>query len=134
MFVLYRVRGERDRRKILELVSFSGETTVPMYVSFVAIVLTGVAAGLKIHAFGHWWVWAAIVILAITVGFMTAVAKPYFARVKAACEVRPTGVPRVADEELAEILGSPVAHVITGIGTVGLLVILYLMVFQPGAV
>ena len=35
---------------------------------------------------------------------MTAVAKPYFAKVKAACEMRPSGVPRVSDEELGEIL------------------------------
>jgi hypothetical protein len=130
--VLYRIRSERDRKKILDLVSLSGETTIPMYIALGLIVISGVLAGLKLGSFSHWWVWTAIVVLLATIGLMTAVAKPYFAKVKIACEVRPSGVPRVSDEELGEILRSSTAHVITAIGVGGLLVILYLMVFQPG--
>jgi hypothetical protein len=62
---------------------------------------------------------------------MTAVAKPYFARIKDACQVRPSGVPRVSDEELGQILRGRTAHVIAAIGGIGLLAILYLMVFKP---
>jgi hypothetical protein len=132
--VLYRIRAERDRKKIFDLISLSGETAIPMYVSIAAIVVTGILLGLKLKVFSHWWVWLAIVILVAIVGLMTAIAKPYFTRVKAACEVRPSGVPRVSDEELGDILRSPIAHVISAIGVIGLLAILYLMVFQPGAV
>jgi len=131
--VLYRIRRERDRRKILDLVTLSGETILPMYISVAALVVFGVLAGLKLHAFSHWWIWLAIFLLLATIGLMTALARPYFARVKLACEVRPSGVSRVADEELAEILGSSTAHVIAAIGVIGLVAILYLMVFQPGA-
>lgn len=130
--VLYRIRSERDRAKIHDLVSLSGETTVTMYVALGSIVLTGVIAGLKFKSFRHWWIWLAIVLLASTVALMVVVAKPYFARIKAACGVRPSGVPRVSDEELGEILTSSRAHVITAIGAGGLLAILYLMVFKPG--
>jgi hypothetical protein len=132
MVVLYRIRAERDRERILTLITLSGATTLPMYVALGAIVLTGVLAALKLESFGHWWVWVAIAILVVTIGLMTAVAKPYFAKVKLACQVRPSGVPRTSDEELGEILGGPTAHVITAIGVVGLLAILYLMVFTPG--
>ncbi len=130
--VLYRIRSERDRAKIHDLVSLSGETTVAMYAALGSIVLTGVIAGIKFRSFRHWWVWLAIVLLASTVALMVVVAKPYFARIKAACGVRPSGVPRVSDEELGEILTSSRAHVITAIGAGGLLSILYLMVFKPG--
>ncbi|HTG48691.1 MAG TPA: DUF2269 family protein [Actinomycetota bacterium] len=133
MVVLYRIRGERDRRKIVDLISLSGEMAIPMYVSIGAIVLTGILLGLKLKVFSHWWIWVAIGLLVLTIALMTAVAKPYFRRVKEACEVRPSGVPRVSDEELGQILASPRAHVITLIGAVGLLAIVYLMVFQPGA-
>jgi hypothetical protein len=132
MAVLYRIRGERDRKKILDLITLSGGTTIPMYVGLAGIVVSGVLAGIKLQSFKHWWVWLAIVILVATIGLMYGVAKPYFARVKLACEVRPSGVPRVSDEELGEILGSARAHVITGIGVLGLTSILYLMVFRPG--
>jgi hypothetical protein len=134
MVVLYRIRAERDREKILTLITVSGATTVPMYVSLLAIVVSGVMAALKLESFGHWWVWVAIGILVVTIGLMTAVAKPYFAKVKLACQVRPSGVPRTSDEELAEILRGPTAHVITAIGVIGLLAILYLMVFTPGVI
>jgi len=134
VFVLFRVRRERDRTKILELLTFSGETTLPMYISMGAIVVFGVLLGLKESSFSHWWIWLAIGILLVTSALMGAVAKPYFARLKTACEIRPTGVPRVSDEELALLLDSPVAMIISVIGTVGLVAILYLMVFQPGAV
>ena len=62
---------------------------------------------------------------------MTALAKPYFRKITAACEVRPSGVPRVSDEELEQLLSSGEAHVITAIGGIGLLAILYLMLFKP---
>jgi hypothetical protein len=132
MVVLYAVRRERDRQRILSLITLSGATTLPMYVATGAIVVTGVLAGLEIQSFQHWWVWTAIVILLLTIGLMTAVAKPYFRRVKEACQVRPSGVPRVSDQELGELLGGPTTHLITAIGVIGLVAILYLMVFQPG--
>ena len=131
MVVLYRIRRERDRKKILDLVTLSGETTLPMYVSLLAIVLSGVFAAFRYSAWGRVWLWVAIVLLVLVVGLMTAVAKPYFERIKAACEVRPSGVPRVSDEELAQVVGGRTAHVIAGIGVGGLVAILYLMVAKP---
>jgi hypothetical protein len=130
--VLYAIRRERDRKKILDMVTLSGATTKPMYLALGLIVVSGVLAGLKLESFSHWWIWVAILVLVATIGLMTAIAKPYFAKVKVACEVRPSGVPRISDEELVEILRSSTAHLISAIGVGGLAVILYLMVFQPG--
>jgi len=129
--VLYRIRRERDRARILDLVTLSGETILPMYVSLAAIVVTGILLGLKVHAFSLWWIWAAIAILVVVAALMGAIARPYFARVKEACQMRPSGVPRVSDEELLEILHASTAHVLSAIGGIGLLAILYLMIFQP---
>jgi hypothetical protein len=131
MVVLYRIRPERDRKKILDLITLSGETTLPMYISLGGIILFGVLAGLDGRFFDEAWIWVSIVLLLLVVGLMTAVAKPYFARIKEACQVRPSGVPRVSDEELGQILGGGTAHLITAIGAIGLLAILYLMLFKP---
>lgn len=131
MFVLYRIRGERDRQRIVELISFSGATALPMYVALGVLMVGGIGAGIALNLFDKWWIWISIGILLLSIGLMTALAKPYFKRIQAACEVRPTGVPRVSDEELAQLLRSGEAHVITAIGVVGLLAILYLMVFKP---
>ncbi|MEA2580914.1 MAG: hypothetical protein QOE83_1806 [Actinomycetota bacterium] len=132
MVVLYRIRRERDRQKILSFITLSGETARPMYIALGAIVISGVYLGWRLASFRHWWIWTAIAILVLTNVLMVAVAKPYFDRVKGACAMRPSGVPRKSDEELIGLLTSPRAHVITAIGVAGLAVILYLMVFQPG--
>jgi len=132
--VLYRVRRERDREKILSFITLSGETARPMYISLVAIVLSGSYLGWRLSSFQHWWIWTAIAILVLTTILMIVVAKPYFNRVKGACAMRPSGVPRKSDEELIGLLTSPHAHAITAIGVLGLVAILYLMVFQPGLI
>ena len=67
----------------------------------------------------------------ITIGLMSGLAKPYFRRITASCEIRPSGVPRVSDEELEQLLRSGEATAISVIGIVGLLSILYLMLFKP---
>ena len=132
MFVLYRIRNvQLDRAKISELISFSGVTTMPMYVSLGVLVAGGVGAAITISAFSHPWLWTSIAILLITVGLMAAVASPYFKQITAACEIRPSGVPRKADEELDALLHGPTTTRITVIGSVGLVAILYLMIFKP---
>ncbi len=133
MVVMYRIRRERDRAKIMTLVTLSGETILPMYVSIGLILVTGGLASLQAERYAQWWFWVALFLLIVVIGLMTATAKPYFEKIKAACEVRPSGVPRISDEELGEILTSGTAHLITAIGVGGLLVILYLMIFKPGA-
>ncbi len=63
---------------------------------------------------------------------MTAIAKPYFKKVSAACDLRPSGVPRVSDEELLELVRSKASALIMLIGIGGLTLIVWLMVFKPG--
>jgi hypothetical protein len=131
MFVMFRIRGERDRQRIAELITFSGTTARPMYIGLAILTVGGVGAGLTLHLFSQWWLWIAIGILLITIGLMSGLAKPYFRRITASCEIRPSGVPRVSDEELEQLLRSGEATVISVIGIVGLLSILYLMLFKP---
>jgi hypothetical protein len=133
MFVLYRIRNvDLDRSKIADLISFSGQTTMPMYVSLLVLVVGGVGAGITSHIyFSQLWLWVSIGILVLTVAFMTAVAAPYFKQITAACEVRPSGVPRKSDEELDALLHRSTTSLITAIGSIGLVSILYLMIFKP---
>jgi uncharacterized membrane protein len=98
----------------------------------VALLIGGVAAAIMGHYLNDLWILGAIAVLVVTIGAMLGMASPYFRKITAACATRPSGVPRTSDEELQELVGGPTAHVITAIGTVGLLVILYLMIFKPG--
>jgi uncharacterized membrane protein len=132
IFVLDRIRkSDLDRSRITQLISLSGQTTLPMYVSLAVLLTGGIGAGLTAHDFWHLWLVVSIAILVVTVGFMTSIAAPYFKQITAACEVRPSGVPRKSDEELEALLNAPKNRLINVIGFVGLLSILFLMIFKP---
>jgi hypothetical protein len=90
-----------------------------------------VVAGIQGDYWDDGWFWISIGLLVLVIGEMSAVARPYYQRVKEAVEVRPSGVPRRSDEELEEILRSRVAVWNAAFGAAVLLVITYLMIFKP---
>ena len=126
-----RVRKERDRTRITILLQFSGSSLLGMYVSLGWLIVFGVVAGIQGGYWNDGWFWIAIGLLVVAVGEMSAVARPYYQRVKEAVEVRPSGVPRRSDEELEEILLSRVAVWNAVFGVAVLAVIAWLMVFKP---
>jgi len=134
MFALFRIRSlGTDRTKIADTIAFSGATSKPMYVSLVAVVVAGFGAAISgLFGLNDAWTWGALVVLVITTGLMTAVAKPYFKKLSAACDLRPSGVPRVSDDELRELVRSGTSWLIAVIGIGGLAIILWLMVTKPG--
>jgi uncharacterized membrane protein len=126
-----RLWRERDRTQITELLRFSGSSVLGMYLSLAWLVVFGVVAGIQGGYWDDGWFWISIVILVLVVAEMSAVARPYYQRVKEAVEIRPSGVPRKSDEELDEILRSRVGLANSVFGFAALLVIAWLMIFKP---
>jgi len=126
-----RLRKERDRARVAELLQFSGSSILGMYVSLGWLIAFGVVASIKGGWWNDGWFWLSVAILVLVVGEMSAVARPYYQRVKGSVEVRPSGVPRKSDEELDEILRSRVGLVNAWIGGAALVVIAWLMIFKP---
>lgn len=131
IMVALRLRKERDRARISELLRFSGSSVLGMYLSLAWLVVFGTIAGVKGGSWDDGWFWISVVILVLVVGEMSAGAKPYYQRVKEAVEIRPSGVPRKSDEELDEILRARVGLVNATIGFAALAVIAWLMIFKP---
>ena len=131
MFVAVRVRKERDRGKIAAMLQLSGSSLMGMYVSLLWLTVFGVIAGIQGLWWNDGWFWIAVGLLVVAVGEMSAVARPYYQRVKEAIEVRPSGVPRRSDEELEEILRSPIGLWNAAFGIAVLAVIAWLMIFKP---
>lgn len=126
-----RLRRERDRTRVAELLRFSGSSILGMYGSLGWLIVFGVVAGIKGGWWNDGWFWLSIVILVLVVGEMSALARPYYRRVKESVEVRPSGVPRKSDEELDEILRARIGLGNAWIGGAALLVIAWLMIFKP---
>lgn len=132
MVASLRLRKERDRTRVAELLRFSGSSVQGMYVSLGWLIVFGVIAGIQSGIYTRQaWFWVSIGVLLFVVAEMSAVARPYYQRVKEAVEIRPSGVPRRSDEELDVILRSPVTLVNMTIGFAALVFIAYLMIFKP---
>jgi hypothetical protein len=131
MVVLYVVRGETDRKRIQTHLSFSAKTVIPMYVSMGLVVVSGVFVGQRVGAFRRGWGWYSILLLGAITVVMYLLAKPIHTKILAACELRPSGVPRISDEELVRVLRSPYVHLVTAIGIAGLGALVYMMTFKP---
>jgi hypothetical protein len=131
--VAFRIRKERDRVKIKDLISFSGSSVRLMYVSLVLLLAGAFAMTFQLHLWGAAWIRLSLGLLIVTIVFMIALASPYYRRVSEAVELRPSGVPRKSDEELQAILKSPVPLIVAWGGFIALFAILYMMVFQQPA-
>ena len=132
MVVLYVIRSETDRKRIEVLMGFSATTVAPMYVSLLMVIGTGLWMAFVVTGwFSQPWYWLSLGVLILLTSLMWFVARPFGKRLLAACEIRPSGLPRRSDEELSLILHSQRTNVITIMGVIGLGLILYLMVFKP---
>ena len=131
--VAFRIRKERDRVKIKDLISLSGSSVRLMYISLVLLLAGAFAMTFQLHYWGFLWIRLSLGLLIVTIIFMIGMASPYYKRVSEAVELRPSGVPRKSDEELEAILTSPVPAIVAAAGFLALFAILYMMVFQKPA-
>jgi hypothetical protein len=133
--VAFRIRAEREPIRISALLELSQISSAVMYVGLLVLLVGGIAAGVVGQWFGQWWLWAAIVILVLTMGAMYAIASPYYLNVRHALGQRgPRDMvapqPRPASEVVA-LLDSRRPEALAAIGVVGLAAIAWLMVFKP---
>jgi hypothetical protein len=122
-----------DREKVFDRAEQSRMASTPMYVSLGLVVLFGVIAGIDGHWFSHgWWLWVAIGVLLVTVGFMSAIAGPYMKRVRAATTRWADGSYPTSADDLDRLVRGSRPRTIALVGVAGLAILLYLMVYKPG--
>jgi len=131
MMVALQLRTERDRGRISTMTQLSGSSLRGMYVALLWLIVFGVIAGIQGEWWNDGWFWISVGLLVVAIAEMSAVGRPYYERVKEAIEVRPSGVPRRSDEELDEILRSPIGLWNAVFGIAVLAAIAWLMIFKP---
>ncbi len=134
MWALFAVRAvDGDRDRILEWCETSKRTTMPMYMSFGLLLLGGVAAGIDAALFADWWLLGSLLLLLVLTALMSLVATPHMKRLREGCTRWADGTFTMSDAELRAALDGPATTITVASGSVGLIAILYLMVFKPGA-
>jgi hypothetical protein len=123
-----------DRERIFDRAEQSRMATTPMYISLGLAIVAGVIAGINGSWFSRgWWLWGSIGVLLATVGAMSALAAPFMKKVREATTRWADGTYPVSDERLEAMLRGPMPRAIAAIGSAGLAIILWLMVYKPGA-
>lgn len=134
MWTMFAVRAVgTDRERILDRCESSKATTMPMYVSFGLLVLGGVAAGVDGALFAQWWLLGSLLLLVALTASMSMIATPHMKRLREGCTRWADGTYTMADEELEAVLAGPATMITAASGSIGLLAIVYLMVFKPGS-
>jgi Predicted integral membrane protein (DUF2269) len=137
MVIAFRLRAERELGRQAALLDASAWGIGGMYIGLLLLLVGGIWAG---FAGGHWsrlWIWVSLAILVVVIVVMYAVATPFYGRMRAATglgqwaeradKYKPPAT--AADLQMLATSNRPV--VLSVVGGVGLLLIVWLMVVKP---
>ena len=135
--VALRLRKVTELHDVKALLDLSSSTFNIFYASFLALLVTGIWAGFTGDHWRHLWIWAALGLFIAIAAVMYAIASSHFTALRRASGLpyyagRKTGQaeePRA--EEVAALLKSSRPIVASIIGFVGILLILWLMLYKP---
>ncbi len=124
--VALKLRRERAPERIRALLDLSRSTRGFMYLSLVVLLIGGIANGFVLHVWDRGWIWAAIVLLALLIAVAFPLALPYYVSIRRTVSER-----EPAAERLEALLSSQRPLVILWVETLGIVLIVWLMVFKP---
>jgi hypothetical protein len=134
-FVALRLRNETNVERIRALLDLSTSTQGVMYISLLVILLTGIGGGFMGSWWGQGWIWASLGVFVLVIVLMFFRGSTYYGQVRNAVGLpayrQPAPESPRSAEEIAALLKSSRPLELLGIGTLGLLALLYLMVFKP---
>ncbi|MEO8230215.1 MAG: DUF2269 family protein [Chloroflexota bacterium] len=133
MLAAYRMRAERDRDVVIADLAWSQTATRVATVGLVALLIGGAGAATISGVWGRGWILGSIVLLVVIIAVMYAVgARYYYALRERLAPKDGTAAAPISDAELAALLDSRVPDILTAVGGIGLLLLVWLMVFKPG--
>jgi hypothetical protein len=134
------VRNEKNAERIRFLLEIARNRTVVgvSNSSLTVLLLTGIALGFLGGWWGSLWIWTALGI-AVTITFaMAALGRLYFEKLRKVVGLtykegrKKLGpLPTASEEEILKISSKSPTVLTPAVGLIGLLAILYLMVFKP---
>lgn len=124
--VTFKIRSERDPVRIRTMLDLSRATRHLMYGSFLLLVGAGIASATLLSAWHQRWLWTAIVLLTILFGAAFPLAVPYFGAIRRAIDEAP-----VDQAKLTALLAGTRGLWLAWIETIGIIAIVYLMIFKP---
>jgi uncharacterized membrane protein len=130
MAATYLLRRIREPSKIAGVLQLSAATVTTFYLSTLVLLAGGIGAGIVGNWFAQGWIWVSLGLL-IAVGIlMFPLARGYFRRIRMVIELIDSGT-EVSAGDFARVLDSGQPLLITGTGSVAILLMVFLMVIKP---
>jgi hypothetical protein len=137
-WVIFRLRAERDRTRLLAILDLSSSALTAAGILLLITVVLGITAAIMGGHFAKFWPWAAIIVLVIAFGSMTPLAAIPMNKVRAVLAVakpgdisgRPVGTSGT-DEELTVALAAIRPEVPAVIGVAAIVLLAWLMRAKP---
>jgi hypothetical protein len=131
-FMAFRLRSARDPKVVTALLEVGQMSIGPMYIGLLLLIVGGLGAAWTANLWGQQYIIVSIVVFVVVLVAMWAVASPYYMNLrKELAEVEPDGTPKVSSEALAAQLDSRRPEILLSVGTIGLLLLVWLMVIKP---
>lgn len=132
-FMAFRLRGERDPVVVDAILKVGALSVGPMYIGLLLLGIGGFGAAAAGNLWGQPWLIASIAVFVIVLVVMWAVASPYYMGLRKALEERgPDGRPSMDATTLAPMLDTRRPDILAAVGTIGLVLLVWLMVIKPG--
>jgi hypothetical protein len=137
MFVALRIRNERDHARVAAMLDLSKSAVVIAAFAVIFLLITGVVAGFVGNYWGQRWIWASLAILILLWGYMSFRGTRFLDDARHAVgnvgvyDKKGTEPPPADPAAAAAILASSRALELATVGGIGLVAILFLMVFKP---
>ncbi|HUP55772.1 MAG TPA: DUF2269 family protein, partial [Methylomirabilota bacterium] len=97
------------------------------------LIVGGLGAAAGANLWGKTWVIASIVVFIVVLIVMWSVASPYYMGLRKAFEERgPDGRPAIEPSALARLVATRRPDILALVGSVGLVLLVWLMVIKPG--
>jgi hypothetical protein len=129
-FVSFRVRAQREPAEVAATLELSRIAIGPMYVGLLLLGIGGLGAAWIGNLLTEPWVLASIGVLLVVLVVMYAVATPYYMKMRQA--LAPDAQPPITADDLARMLDTRRPEILLAVGSIGLLVLIWLMVLRPG--
>jgi len=130
-FAAWQIRSLRDPMAIGGYLTMSQQAVRTAYIGLLLLLIGGAAAATDKGLWSQPWVWGSVIIFVLVLVGMYAVGTPYYSRLRTMLGAS-EGNPPISKEALATYLNSRVPETLSGIGGLGLLVLVWLMVMKPG--
>lgn len=131
--VVFRVRTEQDVTALRALLNLSGNTLMASFISLLVLLAAGIGAAFVGHWWAFGWPWAALGVLIAVWVVMSAQTGPVLRRLRLAVGI--TGRGQAKEPATTAAIAATQASVRPWVsaltGGVGLLVLLWLMLFKP---